>query len=947
MQIIYLFILIFALTSCGGGGGGGSTTSTGTTTSSYSGVAIDGNLFRATAFLDLNGNGTYDSGEPTATTDSSGAFTLTATADQISSHSVVVSAIAGTTIDQDTPNTPITSGMTLMAPAGSPSVVSPLTTQVAAKMAGGMTLTAAKSAVQTELGLTNIDVTKNYVSEKSTNAAYLDAHKVAASIAEVLKNIDQQSSTDTTLASKLSSLTTQVTSSVAPITTQIKSASSLDDARTAINSQIGTAVNVYTIGGSISGLSASGLILASGTNTVSPSSTANSFTFSSKKATNGIYAVTVQANPTGQTCTISNGSGTVASQSITNIAVTCTTNTRTLSGTISGLTTSGLVLKNGSDEITVSSGASTFQFSSAVTSGATYAATVKTQPTGKTCSIANGSGTMSDSGVSNVQVTCSNNSYTLGGSISGLSVSGLKLKNGSEVLTVSSGSNAFTFSTTVAYGGGYSVTVDTQPTGYTCNLINSSGTMSSSNITSVQVSCGINTYNIGGTVSGLNGGLVLKLGSTTNNLVTGAISFNFLSAAAYGDAYSVSIFSQPLTSRCVLSNASGTVGTADVTNIQVTCTPTYSIGGSLSGYTGTGLVLRNSTELITVASNASQFVFANKVTSGSAYAVSVDTQPSNMNCSVSTASGVATSNVTSVNISCVPLTVTTYAGADGVTFLNPSGLGFDSSGNLFVVDTAHFQIKKVTPSGVVSTYAGSGARGWSDGIGVNATFGEMWYLAIDSQDNIYVADQSNCRIRKITPTVAVVSTIIGIGCTNRSLDGNEGYAELYMPIGISVDGSDNLWITEGGNVKKITNSGSHWVIQTQISGLTNPNGISASKANDYVYISLTSNGVIRFTRSNGATDILGGVAGNVYGVDSDTEGNIYYYGFSTNKIYRGSITSQSSTSSAIAGSGVAGTANGIGTSATFASPSAGAIGPDGNLYISDNAGQVVRKLRLK
>jgi len=137
MQIIYLFILLFALTSCGGGGGGGSSTSTGTTTSSYSGVAIDGNLYLATAFLDLNGNGTYDSGEPTATTDSSGAFTLTATAAQISSYSVVVLAIAGTTIDQDTPNTPITSSMTMMAPAGSPSVISPLTTQVYAKIAAG------------------------------------------------------------------------------------------------------------------------------------------------------------------------------------------------------------------------------------------------------------------------------------------------------------------------------------------------------------------------------------------------------------------------------------------------------------------------------------------------------------------------------------------------------------------------------------------------------------------------------------------------------------------------------------------------------------------------------------------------------------------------------------------------------------------------------------------
>jgi GDSL-like Lipase/Acylhydrolase len=570
MQKLFLVILFFALTSCGGGGG--SSTSTGITTSSYSGVAIDGNLYLATAFLDLNGNGTYDSGEPTATTDSSGAFTLTATADQISSHSVVVSAIAGTTIDQDTPNVTMTSSMTMMAPAGSPSVISPLTTQVSAKMAAGMSLSAAKTAVQTELGLTSIDVTKNYVLEKATNSAYSDAHKVAASVAEVLKNIDTQSSASTTLASKLSALTTQVTSSVAPIVTQIKSAASLDGARTAVNTQISSAVNIYSIGGSISGLSASGLILANGTNTVSPSSGDTSFTFSTQKATSATYGVTVQANPTGQTCTISNASGIVASQSISNIAVTCTSNPRTLSGTITGLTTSGLVINNGSDELTVSSGASTFQLGSTVASGATYSVTIKTQPTGKTCSVANGSGTMTSAAVSNVQVTCATNSYTLGGSISGLVTSGLKLKNGSETLTISSGSSSLIFNTQVSYGGGYSVTIDTQPTGYTCSLSNSSGTMGAANITSVQVTCAINSYSLSGSISGLDvSGLKIKNGSETLTIPSGATSFVFSNSIAFGGNYAISVDTQPSGLNCSIAGASGTLVTQNISSPTVVC----------------------------------------------------------------------------------------------------------------------------------------------------------------------------------------------------------------------------------------------------------------------------------------------------------------------------------------------------------------------------------------
>ena len=573
MRTLLTFITLIALTSCGGGGGSSTSAPSTPTTASYSGVAVDGNLYKATAFLDLNGNGTYESGEPSATTDANGTFTLTATAEQISSHSVVVSAVAGTTIDQDTPNTPMTSGMTLMAPAGNPSVVSPLTTQVSAKMAAGLSLDAAKSAVQTELGLTNVDVMKNFVAEKASNSAYADAQKIAVSVAEVLKNIDSQSSVNTTLASKLTSLTSNVTSSVAPIASQIKSAANLDDARTAVNTQISAAVNIYNISGSISGLNASGLILANGTNTVSLSSGANTFTFSTKKATSSAYAVTVQANPTGQSCTITNASGTVATTSISNIAVTCTSNPGALSGTVFGLTTSGLVIKNGTDELTISAGASTFQFGSSVASGATYSVTVKTQPTGKTCSIANASGTMTSAGLSNVQVTCATNSYTLGGSISGLSTSGLQLLNGTETLSVNSGSASFTFNTSIAYSGSYQVTVKTQPTGYICTINNGSGNMGANNISSLQVTCSALTYTLSGSISGLNtDGLILSNGSETLSISSGSNSFIFTQTLSYGSSYAITVSNQPTGALCSISLGSGTNISANTSNSNVTCT---------------------------------------------------------------------------------------------------------------------------------------------------------------------------------------------------------------------------------------------------------------------------------------------------------------------------------------------------------------------------------------
>jgi sugar lactone lactonase YvrE len=783
--------------------------------------------------------------------------------------------------------------MTMMAPAGSPSVISPLTTQVSAKMASGMSLDAAKTAVQTELGLTSIDVTKNYVLEKATNSAYTDAHKVAASVAEVLKNIDTQSSSSTTLASKLSALTTQVTSSVAPIATQIKSAASLDAARTAVNTQISSAVNIYSIGGSISGLSASGLILANGTNTVSPSSGATSFTFSTQKATSATYAVTVQANPTGQTCAVANASGTVASQSISNIAVTCTSNPGALSGTITGLTTSGLVIKNGSDELTVSSGASTFQLGSTVASGAAYSVTIKTQPTGKTCSVANGSGTMTSAGVSNVQVTCATNSYTLSGSISGLVTSGLKLKNGSETLTISSGSSAFIFSTQVSYGGGYSVTVDTQPTGYTCSLSNSSGTMGTANVTAVQVTCAINSYSLSGSISGLVvPGLKIKNGSETLTITSGATSFGFTNSVAYGGSYSVSVDTQPSGYTCTVSNGSG-VASANISNVIIACgTAVYTVS-TLAGGGGTGSAFANGT-----GTNA--------------------------------------------------------------RFANPWGLAVDSSGNIYVADYGNHLIRKITSTGVVTTYAGSGQQGAADGESSVASFNYPSGIAIDSSGNLYVADTGNCIIRKIS-TNGTVTTLAGTARSCGTADGQGAVARFGIPAGIAVDSSGNVYVADTGNsiIRKVTPAGavstlagSIWnACQSKITAdgyyFCNPYALTVDSSGN-VYVADTNNELIRKITSTGIVSTLaGGRKEQGYvdasgvtarftlpqGIAIDSNSNLYIGDYGNHGIRY------------INADGLVSTLTGSNSSDFSSADSRGiAVDSAGNIYVADWTWNIIRKM---
>jgi hypothetical protein len=133
------------------------------------------------------------------------------------------------------------------------------------------------------------------------------------------------------------------------------------------------------------------------------------FTFTTAIASGSTYSVTVGTQPTGETCTVTNGSGTVGSANVTNVAVACATpKAYTIGGTVSGLnpSTSVTLLDNGGNSLTVSANGS-FVFTMPIASGATYDVTVGTEPTGETCTVTNGSGTVGSADVTNVAVACS------------------------------------------------------------------------------------------------------------------------------------------------------------------------------------------------------------------------------------------------------------------------------------------------------------------------------------------------------------------------------------------------------------------------------------------------------------------------------------------------------------------------------------------------------------
>jgi streptogramin lyase len=162
--------------------------------------------------------------------------------------------------------------------------------------------------------------------------------------------------------------------------------------------------------------------------------------------------------------------------------------------------------------------------------------------------------------------------------------------------------------------------------------------------------------------------------------------------------------------------------------------------------------------------------------------------------------------------------VSTLAGKTGVTglvdgadtaarFNLPQSLAVDASGNIYVVDNGNNAIRKITPDGVVSTLAGSGATGSANGTGKSASFNSPFGIAIDAAGNVYVADSGNNLIRKITPD-GVVSTFAGSGVKGAG-NGTGAAASFNTPAGLAVDAAGNIYVSDENNnlIRKISTAG--------------------------------------------------------------------------------------------------------------------------------------------
>lgn len=426
-------------------------------------------------------------------------------------------------------------------------------------------------------------------------------------------------------------------------------------------------------------------------------------------------------SPISQTCAPVSDAGVIGATDA-DAGVSCTTNPFALAVNVVGLGTSSVVLTRGAQDLTASTnGAHSF---GVFPSGTAYTVTVKTQPSDRSCTVNSGVGTIGN-GPTSISVNCST-LHTIGGTVTGLAGTGLVLRNnGGDDLALSA-DGSFTFSTPLAPSASYGVTVAANPSSpaQTCTVSNAAGVVGAGDVTNVSVTCTTNTYTVGGVVSGLSGGsAVIRLNGGSNLTLSMNGNFVFTTALASGTAYSVSRLSDPLSPSqlCTVNNGTGMVTNANITNVTVTCVNTYTVGGTVTGLFGTGLVLKNNggNDLTVNASGA--FTFSTKVAFGAPYAVTVATQPGDyvQTCSVSSGSGVmGSANVTTVNVTCGPVTsvrlTRTLVGTarnipDGIdATCSPTTVPGTALTLNFVIPADHFVVRRVvvTLNNLSHTYLG-------------------------------------------------------------------------------------------------------------------------------------------------------------------------------------------------------------------------------------------------
>ncbi len=451
------------------------------------------------------------------------------------------------------------------------------------------------------------------------------------------------------------------------------------------------------------------------------------FAFATEVPHGGAYSVAVLTQPSApnQNCAVTNASGTVSGGNVMNIDVFCSPIDYSIGGNIAGLAPGATVELdlNGQQPLLVG-GNGVFQFGDAIADGSPYAVTVLTQPSApvQNCAVQNGVGVLAGADVTDVLVDCVTLTYSIGGSVSGLAPGNdLVLQNngGDDVLISANG--PFAFPTEVLDGGLYNVSVLQQPSGpnQLCSVQNGAGAVAGAPVTDVAVVCVTVNYTIGGEISGLAAGseVILQNNSGDDLLISANGPFVFSGGVPDGGLYNVTAPNDPspIGQVCAVSNGSGTVNGANVTDVTVLCfTVSYALAGTVSGLaSGNEFVLQNNGAHDKLIDANGVFIHS-AVFHGEPYNLTVLTQPNDPNqlCTVVNGSGVMTGQVTDVEVNCETLnysvggSVSGLAAGAAVILQNNSGddLLIDANGAFSFAtalpDTSPYSVTVLTqPSG--------------------------------------------------------------------------------------------------------------------------------------------------------------------------------------------------------------------------------------------------------
>ena len=494
-------------------------------------------------------------------------------------------------------------------------------------------------------------------------------------------------------------------------------------------------------------------------------------------------------------------------------------------------------------------------------------------------------------------------------------------------------------------------------------------------------------FSVGGSVTGLAGtGLVLANNGTDTVAVAADGGFKFAAQLPSGGNYAVTVKAEPAnpTQACVVTNGAGTVASSDITNVGVICTTQmFPVSVVVKGLAGSGLVLQNNSADDLAVAASGQVQFSGTVASGDPYDVTVKTQPANpaQTCSVSGGSGTVTSSaVTSIVVSCDTLSLSLLAGhlggignidgsGTGARFNQPSGSGIDASGNLYVADSFNNTVRKITPAGVVTTFAGmAGVSGAADGTGKGASFDFPSDVAIDAAGNLYVSDSGNHTIRKITPAGAV-TTFAGLAGSPGSADGTGTAARFNRPLGLAVDASGNVYVADSLNntIRMISSAGT----VTTLAGVAGMQGSADGPAatatffqpgsvtvdaSGNVFVADTGNSTVRRIAAATVSTLAGtpGVSGAAdgsganasfsqpAGIASDAAGTLYVADTGNSTVRR--VTPAGVVTTLAGTAGVLGSANGTGAAAQFSAPHDLSVDASGTLFVADSGNDMVRKL---